>query len=62
MSCTSLFHSCVPYVPHPENSILLRCAVDLYKKFDQYTQAMRFAMYLNDSKLIEDIFLSCKNL
>ncbi|KAL5006869.1 hypothetical protein ScPMuIL_015675 [Solemya velum] len=54
--------SCVPYVPHPENSILLRSAVDLYRKFDQYTQAIRFAMYLNDMKLVEEIFLSCKNL
>ena len=54
--------SCVPYVPDPENTALLRCAVDLFRKFKQYPQALRFAMQLNDMKLIEDIFVSCKDL
>ncbi|KAL8579194.1 26S proteasome non-ATPase regulatory subunit 2 [Nucella lapillus] len=54
--------SCVAYVPDPENTSLLRCAVDLYRKFKQFPQAMRFAMQLNDMNLIEEIFLSCKDL
>jgi 26S proteasome regulatory subunit N1 len=49
-------------VPDPENTALLRCAVALYRKFKQFPQAMRFAMQLNDQTLIQDIFLSCKDL
>lgn len=54
--------SCVPYVPDPENVKLLKCALNLSKKFKQHTQAMRLALMLNDVKVIEDIFLSCKDL
>ncbi|XP_052227644.1 26S proteasome non-ATPase regulatory subunit 2-like [Dreissena polymorpha] len=53
--------SCVAYVPDPENVTLLKTAVELYRKFKQYPQALRFAMQLNDQKLIEDIFYSCKD-
>ena len=58
----SFINSCVPYVPDPENMTLLKTAVELYRKFKQYPQALRFAMQLNDSKLIEEIFLSCKDM
>ncbi|CAG5116596.1 unnamed protein product [Candidula unifasciata] len=51
--------SCVPYVPDPENTVLLKCAVNLYRKFKQYPQALRFAMALNDMPLIEEIFFEC---
>lgn len=54
--------SCVPYVPDPENVSLLKCALNLSKKFKQHTQAMRLALMLNDVKVIEDIFVSCKDL
>ena len=54
--------SCVPYVPDPENMTLLKTAVELYRKFNLFPQALRFAMQLNDSKLIEEIFLSCKDM
>ncbi|PVD33955.1 hypothetical protein C0Q70_05217 [Pomacea canaliculata] len=53
--------SCVPYVPDPENTSLLHCAVELYRKFNQYPQALRCALQLNDMKLIQDIFISCKD-
>lgn len=53
------FFSCVPYVPDPENTVLLKCAVNLYRKFKQFPQALRFAMALNDMSLIEEIFLEC---
>ncbi|XP_012937202.1 26S proteasome non-ATPase regulatory subunit 2 [Aplysia californica] len=51
--------SCVAYVPDPENTVLLKCAVDLYRRFKQYPQALRFAMGLNDMALIEEIFTEC---
>ncbi|CAL1538285.1 unnamed protein product [Lymnaea stagnalis] len=53
--------SCVPYVPDPENTVLLKCAVDLYRKFKQFPQALRFAMALNDLSLIEEIFSECSD-
>ncbi|ESO97305.1 hypothetical protein LOTGIDRAFT_187615 [Lottia gigantea] len=54
--------SCVPYVPDPENTILIKTAVELYRKYKQYPQALRFALQLNDSKLIEEIFYSCNDV
>ncbi|XP_001604992.1 26S proteasome non-ATPase regulatory subunit 2 [Nasonia vitripennis] len=54
--------NCVPYVADPENSTLLHAALKLYKKFNQYPQAMRLAMQLNNLPLIEDIFTNCPDL
>ncbi|XP_046404712.1 26S proteasome non-ATPase regulatory subunit 2 [Ischnura elegans] len=54
--------SCVPYVPDPENTTLLQCALRLFKRFGQYPQALRLAMQLNDPQLIESVFMSCKDL
>ncbi|KAG5891554.1 hypothetical protein JTB14_028571 [Gonioctena quinquepunctata] len=51
--------SCVPYVADPENSTLLQTALLLFRKFKQYSQALRLAMQLNDHSLIEEIFTSC---
>lgn len=52
---------CVPYVPDPENVNLLKTALKLSRKFEQYTPAMRLAMMLNDIPLIEEIITSCKD-
>lgn len=51
--------SCVPYVPDPENVNLLRCALNLFKKFNQYTQAMRLALQLNETETIKEVFINC---
>lgn len=50
---------CVPYVPDPENVNLLKTALKLSRKFEQYTSAMRLAMMLNDIPLIEEIITTC---
>lgn len=52
---------CVPYVADPENVTLLRTALNLSRKFNQYTQAMRLALMLNDMALIRQIFTECKD-
>ncbi|KAJ9574000.1 hypothetical protein L9F63_008597, partial [Diploptera punctata] len=54
--------SCVPYVPDPENTTLLQAALRLFKRFNQYPQALRVAMQLNDMQLIEEIFTSCNDV
>lgn len=54
--------SCVPYVPEPENISLLKCAMNLSRKFAMHTQAMRLALMINDMQLIQDIFTSCNDL
>ncbi|KAL9696444.1 hypothetical protein quinque_016023 [Culex quinquefasciatus] len=54
--------SCVPYVPEPENISLLKCALNLSRKFKMHTQAMRLALMINDMPLIQDIFTSCNDL
>lgn len=54
--------SCVPYVPDPENTNLLKTAVNIFRKFDRHPESLRLAMMLNDSQLIEEIFMSCKDV
>jgi len=51
--------SCVPYVGEPENINLLKTALKIYRKFDQYPQAMRLALQLHDFELITDLFKNC---
>merc|ERR1712106_672115 len=53
--------SCVPYVPDPENTNLLKTALSIFRKFKQYPQAMRLALQLNDKDLVEDVFNSCSD-
>eukprot|EP00096_Caligus_rogercresseyi_P005417 TRINITY_DN2082_c0_g1_i1.p1 TRINITY_DN2082_c0_g1~~TRINITY_DN2082_c0_g1_i1.p1 ORF type:complete len:905 (-),score=365.54 TRINITY_DN2082_c0_g1_i1:248-2962(-) len=53
--------SCVPYVPSPENIMLLETSVKIFRKFDQYPRAMRLALQLNRPELVLDIFMSCKD-
>lgn len=54
-------HSCYPYVPEPDNTIILETALNLSRKFNQYTQAMRLAMMLNDMSIISEIFKEPKD-
>lgn len=56
------FPSCVSYVPEPENSALLRCALNIFRKFNRYPEALRLALMLNDVELVENIFTSCKDM
>lgn len=49
------------YVPEPENSALLRCALNIFRKFNRYPEALRLALMLNDVELVENIFTSCKD-
>merc|ERR1719445_1633851 len=51
--------SCVPFVPDPENTNLLKTAFQTFRKFGQYPQAMRLALQLNDKEMVEDLFNSC---
>jgi len=51
--------SCVPYVPEPENTNLLKTALSIFRKFNQFPQAMRLALQLNDRALVEELFNSC---
>ncbi|GAB6029032.1 26S proteasome non-ATPase regulatory subunit 2 [Chamberlinius hualienensis] len=51
--------SCVPYVPDPENTNLVKTALNIFRKYNKYPDALRLAMMLNDIRLIEEIFTSC---
>merc|ERR1719435_482891 len=51
--------SCVPFVPDPENTNLLNTAFKIFRKFNQYPQALRLALQLNDKPLVEELFNSC---
>ncbi|XP_055683961.1 26S proteasome non-ATPase regulatory subunit 2 [Lutzomyia longipalpis] len=53
--------SCVPYVPDPENTTLLKVALSIFRKFKQHTQAMRLALMLNDIPVIEEVFNACED-
>ncbi|XP_055904695.1 26S proteasome non-ATPase regulatory subunit 2 [Eupeodes corollae] len=53
--------SCYPYVPEPDNLVILQTALNLSRKFNQYTQAMRLALMLNDMDIIAEIFKEQKD-
>ncbi|CAF0712055.1 unnamed protein product [Brachionus calyciflorus] len=53
--------SCVPYVPEPEDTILLRTAFKIYTKFQQDVLALRCAIQLNDMDLMQNVFYNCQD-
>lgn len=53
--------SCVPYVPEPEDTVLLKIVFELYLKFTQYLLAMRCAIQLNDMDLVQQVMRECKD-
>jgi len=53
--------SCVPFVPDPENTNLLKTAFKIFRNFHQYPQAMRLALQLNDKQMVEELFNSCSD-
>lgn len=52
-------NSCVAYVPDPENVKLLKTALNIYRKFEQWPQALRIALQLNDTNDVANIVSSC---
>jgi len=49
----------VAYVPEPENMTLLKTALSLYRKFDQYADSILIAMQLGDMNIVNEIFTTC---
>ena len=56
-NCSSL----VPLLTYPDNEKFLRTAYTIYRKYNQYTQAVALAIRLNDRDLIEEAFNSTKD-
>ena len=53
--------SCVPYVPDPENTNLLKTAMKIFRDQKQYPQTMRLALQINDSDVVREIFDECQD-
>lgn len=53
--------SLVPLLTYPDNEKFLRTAYSIYRKYNQYTQAVALAIRLNDRDLIEEAFNSTKD-
>jgi len=53
--------SCVAYVPDPENTNLLKTALFIFRKFEQFPHGIRLALQLNDHQLVKEIFMECKD-
>jgi len=53
--------STVPLLTYPDNDKFLRTAYQIYRKYNQYTQAVVLAIRLNDHDLIEETFDSTKD-
>jgi 26S proteasome regulatory subunit N1 len=51
--------SCANYVPEPEDTIILKTTLEIYRKFKQWPNALRLAMRMNDKELINEVFTSC---
>jgi 26S proteasome regulatory subunit N1 len=53
--------SCVPYVPDPENTNLLKTAMAICLKFNKHPDALRLAMQLGDIEQIKSIMNNCED-
>lgn len=53
--------SCVPYVPEPENTNLLKTALKIFRGQKQFPQAMRLALQINDGEMVKEIFEECQD-
>lgn len=53
--------SCVPYVPDPENTNLLKTCLNIFLKFKKYPDALRLAMQLGDISQIKAIMHGCED-
>ena len=51
--------SCVPFVPEPEDSLLLRTCLGIFRQFERWPQAMQMALKLNDPETIRSVFADC---
>ena len=51
--------SCVKYVSEPDDGVLLHTALQIYRRFNQYSPALRLAMMLNDMAIVRQLFLEC---
>eukprot|EP01156_Anaeramoeba_ignava_P001963 Anaeramoba_ignava/a217208_301.p1 GENE.a217208_301~~a217208_301.p1 ORF type:complete len:916 (+),score=284.33 a217208_301:268-2748(+) len=53
--------SCSQYVPEPEDSEILKVVLQIYLKMNQFTDAVRVAIRLNDLESISNILESCED-
>lgn len=53
--------SCVPYVPDPENTNLLKTCLNIFLKFKKYPDALRLAMQLGDIEQMKEIMHACED-
>jgi 26S proteasome regulatory subunit N1 len=52
----------VPLLTYPDNDKFLRTTYQIYRKYNQHTQAVALAIRLNDRSLIEDVFGSTEDV
>jgi len=53
--------SCAAYVPEPDDTMVYKVVFDIYKKIDRYSEALRIAIRLNDSKMAQEVLDACKD-
>lgn len=53
--------ACSNYVQSPDDSMIVRIVIDIYRKMNQTPRALQLALKLNDRDLIQDIYNSAKD-
>ena len=54
-----ILDSCVNYVAEPEDALLLKTALAMFRRFECQPEALKLAIQLNDLELVKEIFLTC---
>lgn len=54
--------SCSKYVDETEGEKILKLVAQQYVRFDEFAKALIIAIQLNDKKMVEDVFVKCKDL
>lgn len=53
--------ACANYVQSPDDAMIVRIVIDIYRKMKQTSRAIQLALKLNDRDLIQDIFNSIED-
>ncbi|PRQ22957.1 putative 26S proteasome regulatory complex, non-ATPase subcomplex, Rpn1 subunit [Rosa chinensis] len=51
-----------PYLPGPDDMLVLDIAFMIYLKFEEYPNALQIALFLDNKEFVKQVFTSCDDL
>lgn len=54
--------SAARYLPEPDDTLVLEIAFKIYKKFEEYPNALQIALFLDNMQYVKEVFTACGDL